>query len=108
MMRKSAITTRLHRDSFISALGTFPASVLRWLMLAGIVACMAACANTKAVAEFGKETTRMTGVVKQEFEALETICTKRARLAINVANRDDDLPLKDCNDFKQAQGNLGK
>jgi hypothetical protein len=107
-MRTSATAARPHRPSFASGCGGLPVSWLRWLVLVSIAACMAGCANTKAVAEFGKQTARMTDVVKKEFGALETICTKRAELAINVANRDDDLPLKDCRDFKQAQGNLGK
>lgn len=79
-----------------------------WLALAAVVVAAAGCANTKAVGEFGKQTVGMTDVVKTEFKALEGICAKKAELAINVGNRDDEKPLEDCKEFKQAQGRLGK
>ena len=59
-----------------------------WLALAAVLVAAAGCANTKAVGEFGKQTAEMTDVVKTEFKALESICAKKAELAINVGNRD--------------------
>lgn len=82
--------------------------LLRCAALVAAAALMAGCANTKAVAEFGRETTAMTGVVKTEFAALDALCVKKAELAINVGNRDDEKPLQDCKDFKKARGELGK
>ena len=61
-----------------------------WLALAAVVVAAAGCANTKAVGEFGKQTAEMTDVVKTEFKALESICARKAELAINVGNRDDE------------------
>ena len=62
------------------------------------------CANYRAVSDFSHETTRMTGAVKGEFVALETLCTQQAELVLVVNNIPGDGPLAQCERYQRAQG----
>ncbi len=71
-----------------------------------LLACLlGGCANFKAVSEFANETDKLTGTIGGEFAQLESLCTKQAELSI-VINEDNDQPLKDCEQYKAAQGRL--
>ena len=69
-----------------------------------VVLLLSGCANYRAVSTFGNETTTMTGVVKDEFDQIETLCVRQAELAIVVSNLPNDGPIDQCRRSKRAQG----
>jgi hypothetical protein len=79
-----------------------PISGLLALLLLGL----GGCANFKAVSDFSKETTKLTSTIRAEFTQIETICVKQAEIVIVSANIVDDGPLKECQQYKAAQGRL--
>ncbi len=79
-----------------------------WLRIIVVLTAViqSGCANFKAVSEFGAQTTTMTSAVKDEFTQLESQCLQQASLVAAINNSQDDGPFKDCDRYKQAQGEL--
>jgi hypothetical protein len=69
-----------------------------------VAVLMSGCANYKALSAFGGETTKMTTVVKNEFEQVDTLCLRQAELAIVVGNIANDGPIEQCARTHRAQG----
>lgn len=76
---------------------------LRNVVLIAIAAIVSGCANFHAVSEFGKQTTSMTDVVKDELDELDALCVRQAELAIVVNNISNDGPLDQCQRSRRAQ-----
>lgn len=64
------------------------------------------CANFRAVSAFATQTSAMTGLVRDEFVELDTLCRSQAELSIVLNNITDEAPLRDCESFKASQGRL--
>ena len=77
---------------------------LRNVVLIVVVAIVSGCANFHAVSAFGRETTTMTAVVKDELDRLDALCMRQAELAIVVSNLPTDGPLDQCRRSRRAQG----
>ncbi len=77
---------------------------LRNVVLIAVVAILSGCANFRAVSEFGKQTTTMTAVVKDELDEMDALCVRQAELAIVVNNLPNDGPLDQCLRSRRAQG----
>ncbi|HZP87420.1 MAG TPA: hypothetical protein VFB54_11415 [Burkholderiales bacterium] len=73
-----------------------------------LAVCLCACANYKAVGEFGKQTGELTHTVRQEFGQIDELCLKQAELQVVVSNDRDELALKDCAAYRAAQGRLAE
>lgn len=71
-----------------------------------ILSTLTGCANFKAASEFAKQTSLVTGVVRDEFGQLDAMCRHQAELTIVVNNITDDGPLKSCLEYQAAQGRL--
>lgn len=67
------------------------------------VAFLYGCANYRVVSAFGGETSKMTTVVRSEFDQLEALCVHQAELVIVVNNIKGDAPLDQCQRTKRAQ-----
>jgi hypothetical protein len=77
-------------------------------LMAGVLAAslVGGCANFGAVSEFARETSKLTDTVRTEFTQLDRLCVQQAELVIVVNNIQDEGPLKDCEQYKSAEGRL--
>ena len=74
------------------------------------VACagLSGCANYRAVAEFGTETTRMTSVVRAELVTVNTLCLQQAEMQTAVMNVPDERILDTCERNRLASGRFAR
>ena len=76
------------------------------VLMCALLLGLSGCADFKVAAEFGRQTTKMTGVVKDEFAQMEAQCRAQAELVAKTADIPDDAPLDDCKRYRAAQGAL--
>ena len=50
------------------------------VLMCALLLGLSGCADFKVAAEFGRQTTKMTGVVKDEFAQMEAQCRAQAEL----------------------------
>lgn len=77
-----------------------------WKLLTAtvLIAGLSACANYRAVGEFGARTEEMTQVVRQEVAQVDTLCASQAELNVVLSNDASEAALKDCAAYSAAQG----
>jgi hypothetical protein len=76
------------------------------LLMCALLLGLSGCADFKVAAEFGRQTAKMTGVVKDEFAQMEAQCRAQAELVAKTADMPDDAALDDCKRYQAAQGAL--
>jgi hypothetical protein len=73
-------------------------------MAAIVFACgLAACANYRAVGEFGARTEELTQVVRQEVKQVDALCVEQAELNALLSDDAGESALKDCAAYQAAQ-----
>lgn len=76
------------------------------VLLCAALLVLGGCANFKAAGEFGRQTAKMSAVVKDEFSRMQNECLAQAELVAKTAGITDDGPFDACRQYAKAQGAL--